>query len=186
MIQELSDRPGQATATEIDALREERLMQLGPVIGRTYRYGIRPRIERQLAILRRRGLWPKLPQSMRGVPPQIEFVSMLTLAQRAGSVSSIERTFAFAQAIQPEFPESKDVLDPDEAVREAAALRGTPSRIVRAPADVRKIRAARMQAQQQVQAQQTAQAAVQGAQQLSQTSLSSDNALGAMVRGGQQ
>lgn len=185
MIQELTDRAtgNNVTATQIDALREERLMQLGPVIGRVYRYGIRPRIKRQLAIMRRRGLFPKIPQSLRGVPAQIEFVSMLTLAQRAGAVSSIERTFSFGQAIYAEFPESKDVYDPDEAVREVASLRGAPSKITRAANDVKKIRAARQAAMQQAQAGQTAQAAVQGAQTLSQTSLSQDNALGAIVRG---
>ena len=187
MIQELSERStgNDVTATQIDAMREERLMQLGPVIGRVYRYGIRPRINRQLSIMRRRGLWPKIPQSLRGVPLQVEFISMLTLAQRAGAVSSIERTFSFGQAIYAEFPESKDVLDPDEAVREVASLRGAPSRIVRAAGDVRKIRMARQQAQQAAQAGQTAAAAVQGAQTLSQTSLSRDNALGAILQGGQ-
>lgn len=187
MIQELSDRAtGNAvTATQIDALREERLMQLGPVIGRVYRYGIRPRIKRQLAIMRRRGLWPKIPQSLRGVPEQIEFISMLTLAQRAGAVASIERTFSFAETIFAEFPESKDKLDPDEAIDEVASLRGAPSRIVRAANDVKKIRQARLLAQQQAQAGQTAAAAVQGAQTLSNTSLSRDNALGAMLAGRQ-
>jgi hypothetical protein len=185
MIQELSERStgNDVTATQIDAMREERLMQLGPVIGRVYRYGIRPRINRQLAIMRRRGLWPQIPQSLKGIPLQIEFISMLTLAQRAGAVGSIERTFSFAQAIYAEFPESKDSLDPDEAVREVASLRGAPSRITRAAIDVKKIRAARLKAQQTAQAGATAAAAVQGAQTLSQTSLSKDNALGAMVGG---
>ena len=41
---------------------------------------------------------------MRGVPLQVEFISMLTLAQRAGAVGSIERTFSFGQAIYAEFP----------------------------------------------------------------------------------
>jgi hypothetical protein len=187
MIQELSERQtgNDVTATQIDALREERLMQLGPVIGRVYRYGIRPRINRQLAIMRRRGLWPRIPQSLRAVPLQVEFISMLTLAQRAGAVGSIERTFSFGQAIYAEFPESKDVLDPDEAMREVASLRGAPSRIVRAATDVKKIRAARLKAQQTAQAGQTALAAVQGAKTLGDTSMSRDNALGAMVQGQQ-
>lgn len=188
MIQQLSERPGEKTATEIDALREERLMQLGPVIGRVYRYGIRPRIKRQLAILRRRGIWPKIPDSLRpilvGGQVQIEFISMLTLAQRAGSVSSIERTFAFAQSIQPEFPESGDVLDADEAVREAASLRGASARIVRAPRDVVKLRAARKQQMDAAQQGQTALAAIGGAKALGETSMSNDNALGALVKGG--
>lgn len=182
MIQEISERPGQKTATEIDALREERLMQLGPVIGRTYRYGIRPRIKRQLAIMRRRGLWPRIPQSLRTVPIQIDFVSMLTLAQRAGSVATIERTFSFAQSIYAEFPESQDVLDADEAIREIAQLQGSSTKIVRGEADVKKLRAARKQQMAAAQAGQTAMAAIGGAKALSETSMSQDNALGAMMR----
>ena len=188
MIEQLQENVKRdVTATEIDALREERLMQLGPVIGRVYRYGIKPRIKRQLGIMHRRGLWPQVPQSLKGVPLQIDFISMLTLAQRAGSVSSIERTFAFLQSIEavPQFQQAADVLDADEAVREVASLRGTASRIVRSANGVRLMRNQRQQQQAAATAAQTALAATQGAKNLGSASVQNTSALGAMVNGPQ-
>ena len=46
---------GQVTATEVDAIKEEQLMQLGPVIGRVYGT-LRTRVRRDLRIMARRGL----------------------------------------------------------------------------------------------------------------------------------
>lgn len=181
MIQEISQSRRDITATEIDALREERLMQLGPVIGRIYKEGIRPRIHRQLAIMDRRGLLPPKPRSLQGVPVQIEFISMLTMAQRASSTASIQQAIALVGNMVPFYPESKDVLDPDEVVREFADLRGTPARIIRAPQDVKKLRAAAAQAQQAAAMGQGAMAAVAGAKQLSDTPLGNGSALDAVV-----
>lgn len=157
------------SATEIDALRQELLMQLGPMIGRVYKYGIRPRFARQLSIMERRGLLPPRPPSVRGMPLKLEFISMLTLAQRASATGAIERTFGFTGNIAGAYPQAKDVLDPDEAIREYADLRGMPSRIVRAPQVVQAMRDAQAKQAQAAAATQAAMAAVQGAQVLSKT-----------------
>jgi hypothetical protein len=184
LIEEVSlNTKRDVSATEIDALREERLMQLGPVIGRVYRYGIRPRIKRQLAIMYRRGLWPKVPQSLQRVPLQIDFISMLTRARRSSSIVSITRVFQFQQSISAEFAASQDVLDADEAVREVQNLGGASSKIIRAPAEVRKLRAQRQQQMAAQQQAQVAMAAVQGAKTLSDTNLGSNNALRAALTG---
>ena len=184
MIEEVSlNTKRDVSATEVDALKEERLMQMGPVIGRVYRYGLRPRIERQLAILKRRGAWPKIPPSLQNVPLQIDFVSMLTQARRAGSVSSIERTFGFAANIAGLYPNAKDNLDQDEAVREVASFRSAPSKIVRAPAQVRQLRQQQQQAAQIAAQAQAAQAAVAGAKTMSETDLGGNSALSALTGG---
>jgi hypothetical protein len=169
------------SATEIDAVREELLRQLGGVIYRVYRYGLQPRIKRQLAILHRRGMWPKLPPSLYGIPLQVSFESELTRARRAGSVSSIERTYAFAQSIAAEFPDSKYVLDADESVREVAKLRGASSRIIRSASQVRLLKQQAQAAAQLAAQAQVGQAAVQGANTLSKTGLGGNTALSALL-----
>jgi hypothetical protein len=185
MIEQLQENVKRdVTATEIDALREERLMQLGPVIGRVYRYGLKPRIQRQLAIMHRRGLWPKVPPSLHGVPLHVDFISMLTLAQRAGSVNSIQRTFAFAQSLQPVFPEAMDTLDPDEAIRETSNLLGASSRIIRGQRQVAQLRQQRQNQQQEMAAAQAAMAATQGAKNLGQAAMTNQSALGAIAGAG--
>lgn len=181
MIEELGQRRSDITATEIDALREERLMQLGPVIGRIYKEGLRPRIRRQLGIMARRGMLPRKPPSLAKVPTKIDFVSMLTLAQRATSVGRIKGVFAFAQEIQPVFPDAPMALDAVEAVREYADLTSLPSRITRSPQEIQKMKdqSARQAAAQNAAG--LAAAGVQGAQTLSKTPLGGGTALSALM-----
>jgi len=176
---------GNVTATEIDALKAEQLMQLGPVIGRVYE-AIRGRIRRQLAIMHRAGWIKPVPESLRRTPLKIDFISMLTMAQRAAATAAITRAWAFAENVNPLAPTAHLNLDPDESVREMATLLGVPARIVRAPAMVKKLQAQMAQQAQQAQAAQLAMAGVGAAKGLSETQIAPNNALGALVGGGQQ
>ena len=170
------------TATEIDARREEKLVLLGPVVERLQNEGLSPRIRRHVAIMDRRGLLPPVPPSLRGVPVQIEYVSMLAIAQRAAATAGIERTVGFAGSLaagqqgRPGMaPEVLDNFDFDETIRYYGELMGTPPRIFADPRKVAQVRAMRAQQQQGMQAAQLAQAGVQGAQVLSQTPVGAGN-----------
>lgn len=176
---------GVVTATEIDALRAEQLMQLGPVIGRVLNEGIRPRIRRQLGIMQRAGIIRPMPDSVRQAGLKIEFVSMLTMAQRAAATAAIQRAWAFAQSIQPVAPTAPLNLDPNESVREMATLLGVPSRLIPAPAQVKQDIEKMQQREQLAQAAQTAMAGVQGAEALGKANIGPGTALGAMVGNGE-
>lgn len=171
---------GQVTATEIDALKAEQLMQLGPVIGRVLG-SIRQRIQRQLRIMARYGLIPRKPQSLARVPLKIEFISMLTQAQRAASTAAIERAFAFTQSIAPVYPAARYNLDANEAVREYSELHGVPARIIRAPAAVKQLQEAEEKEKAAAQLGQVAAAGVEGAKALGNANITSNTALGALV-----
>jgi hypothetical protein len=175
---------GEVTATEIDALKAEQLVQLGPVIGRVLG-AIRQRITRQLAIMERRGLIPPKPESIRRLGTKIEFISMLTMAQRATATVAIQRAFAFAQSIQPVYPKAVFNLDENEATREMADLLGVPARIIRAPRLVEQMSQNYDKQQQAAQAAQFATAGVQGAQALGRANVTPDTALGRIVGPGQ-
>lgn len=181
MMESLRDKTkGQVTATEIDALKEESLMRLGPVINRVYG-SLRLRVKRHLSIMARAGLIPKKPPSLQGVPTKIDFVSMLTAAQNATSTAAIARSVQFAGTVSAVYPESRFVIDPEEAIREFNKGIGAPSRILRAPNEVKKLAQAEAQ---QTKAAQALQATTQGAQAagvLSKTSLAPGNALSALV-----
>ena len=174
---------GAVTATEIDALKAEQLMQLGPVIGRVLNEGIRPRIRRQLAIMQRLGWLRPMPMSLRQAGVRIEFISMLTMAQRAAATAAIQRAWAFAEQVAPVEPHAVLVMDGVESTREMAELLGVPARLVRAPQDVKKLIQQAQQAQQAAAMAQTAMAGVSAAQGLSKADLSPNNALGALVQG---
>ena len=172
------------TATEIDARREERLIQLGPVIERFENECLSPAITRVFNILNRRGYIPDPPENISGMPMQIEFVSMLAEAQKAVATASLDRVFQVTGNLAAVKPDVLDVVDFDAALDEYATLLGASPRVIRSPDELVAYRQRQQQAQQQQQALEAAPAAVQGAKVLSQTELGGgQNALAAMLGG---
>lgn len=170
------------TATEIDARKEEKLIQLGPVIERFENEVLDPLISRTFAICARRGLFPPAPAEIQGREIQVQYISMLAEAQRAASTSAIERLAAFVGSLAGAQPQILDNIDTDEMVEEYADLLGVSPKIIRASKEVIAIRQARQQAQQQAAALQTGQAMASGAQTLSQTDVGGgQNALQKMI-----
>jgi hypothetical protein len=176
------------TATEIDARREEKLIQLGPVLERFENEVLDPAINRCFQIMLRAGMLPPIPKELRGKHIQPEYVSMLAQAQRSAMTAGMERLAAFAGNVSAVNPGVLDNIDFDEMIDEYADLLGVPAKIIVPYAKVLQIRAQRAKQQQAAAAMQTSMAAVQGAQTLSQTDVGGGiNALQAMLgNGGQQ
>lgn len=173
----------QITATEIDAIKEERLLPLGPVFGRVYGT-MRHRVRRHLAIMQRRGLIPPKPPSLRGVPTKIDFVSMLTAAQRATSTAAIARTVQFVGASSGAFPTMRFLVDDQESGRAFAEGIGAPARMLNSPQKVKKLIQAAAQQDAQAKAMAQTQQGAAAAADLSKTQLAPGNALSALVGGG--
>lgn len=180
------------TATEIDARREEKLIQLGPVLERFQNESLKPDIDRTFAIMARAsmGAWsqgqdgvlPMPPPEVRGMDLEVSYVSMLAEAQSAASTTAIERLAAFVGNLNAVDPNAIDNIDIDQAIDEYAEALGVPSKVMRATVDVAAIRQKKAQAQQQQAAVQNSTAAVQGAQTLSQTNVGGgQNALQMML-----
>lgn len=170
------------TATEIDARREEKLIQLGPVIERFENEVLDPIIDRIFTIMARRGLLPPAPQEIQGAPLNIQYVSMLAEAQRAASTAAIERLLALVGNLAGLDPDALDNVDVDEAIDYYADALGVPPNIIRSTAQVIDIRQAKAQKQQQAEAAQASMAAAQGANVLSKTDVGGgQNALQMMM-----
>ncbi len=181
MMESLRDKTkGQVTATEIDALKEESLMRLSPVINRVYG-SLRIRVRRHLAIMARRGLIPPKPPSLQGVPLKIDFVSMLTAAQKATQTAAIARAFQFAGSLEGVWPEARFSLDPTIGISEFSEGVGAPNKIVRSPNEIKKLMQADAQQKQAAQAMEMTQVGAQAASSLSKTALGPGNALSALV-----
>jgi hypothetical protein len=173
------------TATEIDARREEKLIQLGPVIERFENEVLDPIIDRVFTIMARRGLLPPAPASIQGAPLNIQYVSMLAEAQRAASTASIERLLALVGNLAGVDPDAIDNVDVDEAIEYYADALSVPPNIIRSTAQIIDIRKAKAQQQQQMQAAAAAQQAAQSAQVLSKTDVGGgQNALALMMGSG--
>jgi hypothetical protein len=174
------------TATEIDARREEKLVQLGPVIERFENEFLSPAITRVFNIMQRGNLLPPAPPEISGKPIEIEYVSMLAEAQKAVATSAIERVMQITGNFAAVDPHIVDKLDTDEALDQYATLLGTNPKIIRSAEAVKAIRDAKAKAEQQQQAAEMTPAAVQGAKVLSQTEVGGgQNALAAAMGQGQ-
>src|SRR6516162_4300578 len=172
------------TATEIDARREEKMVLLGPVLERIIGEGLSKAIDRVWGIMERGRLLPPAPQELGTQPAhiQVDYISMLALAQRGLATAGIEKLWGFAGNLAAARPGVLDNLDEDETIDEYADALGVSPKLLR---DRRIVAQMRQQQQQQAQAQQAMQAgtaAVQGAQTLSQTDVGGgQNALQLML-----
>lgn len=177
------------TATDIDARKEEKLIQLGPVLERFENEALTPAITRIFNIMLRLNLFPKPPRQIQGMPIQIQYSSVMADAQRAVETTGIERLFAFAGNLAAAIPQIMDTLDPDEAIDEYGAALGVSPKIIRTPEAVANIRQMRNQQQEENAQMQQGLAMAEGAKTLSQVDVGGgQNAIQAMVgtQGGAQ
>lgn len=140
------------TAYEVAQKMQEKLQVLGPVIEGLLTESLKPKLKRIYGIMARKGMIPPMPDSMRGMPIDVQFVSILALAQKAAATGGLERIIALIGNMVPVFPETKVLLNADNFVREMNNLLGNPQKILNSPDAVmqaRKIEAAAMQKAQQ-------------------------------------
>jgi len=173
------------TATEIDARRQEQLIQLGPVLERNETEGLAPDINRIFQIMARAGLFPPPPEVLldsRAI--KVEYSSMLAEAQQAAQLAPLERLWAFTGNIAAALPEALDNLDPDASVQQYADLSRVSPKVLRDPRKVEQIRAQRAQQQQGMDAMGMGSLAAQNAKVLSETQVGGGaNALEVMLGG---
>ena len=163
----------QRTATEINARREEQLIQLGPVLERNENEGLGPDIARIFRIMDDRGMLSPAPPAIAAVGAiKIEYVSMLAEAQRSAATNAIEQLWRFAGGMAAMAPDILDNLNADKSLAEYADFLRVSPKLLNSPDTVAQQRAQRSQAQAQAQQQaqqgQAMQAMMQGGQQLAQ------------------
>ncbi len=149
------------TATEVQAKLQEKMLVLSPAIENLLSESLKPKLHRIFSILNRRGMLPPVPDSMKGIPLDLEFTSIMAVAQRSSSTGGLERLAQLVGNMVAVYPEIKDVLDPELFIREFSELLANPQKVLRSPQDVQQIREA---ATKQAQAQKAMEVAQHGAQ----------------------
>jgi hypothetical protein len=156
---------------------EEKLTQLGPVVDRVNIEKLEGDIDRAYTILKNLGALPPIPEEMHGQNLQIEFISILSLAQKAAANTAIERAARFVGFLAAQFPDAALKFDAEQAVDEYTAGLGTSPRIIRSDELVAQMK---KQMQQEQQTQRVAQLApamrdgAQAAELLSRTQVNPD------------
>lgn len=178
-----SDRR-QITAEEIRAKQEEKLLMLGPVLERLDKELLDPLIERTFAICLRRGLLPRPPEELQGMELRIQYLSILSQAQRMLGISSVDRLLGVTGNMAAIYPGVTDKINADQAIDVYADMLGTPPDLVRSDEEVAAMRQAKAQMMQQQQAMQAMQANAQSAKLLSETDTRGENALTDLLRAG--
>ena len=139
------------TATEINIRKSEALQVLGPVVESLINESLKPKLARVFGIMKRRGLIPPPPDSLKGMPLDISFISELAVAQKASSLSGMEQVAGLIGNLSAVFPQAKDLLNVDVYVNEYAKLLATPNNIINSADVVQKTRAAAAKMAQQQQ-----------------------------------
>ena len=142
---------------EIAERKEEKLLQLGPVLERIYGEMLRPIIRNLHWHMMDRQVLPDPPKELRDTGYKVEFISVLAQAQKAVATGAVERLFAFAGNLSAAKPDVLDKLDADQAIDEYADMVGVVPAIVVPDEKVKEARDAR--AQKQAQMEQAAMAA---------------------------
>lgn len=184
LFQMISQLETVRTATEIDARREEKLVQLGPVLERFENEALDPAIKRIYAIMERKNLLPDPPESLQGVQLEVQYVSILAAAQTAVGVASTERFLQLVGNMSAIWKEATLIPNVEELLRDYARDIGVKAKGLNSREDV----AAQDQAQQQADAAQqmaaAAPPAAQAAKLLSETDVGGGaNALQQIIGG---
>jgi hypothetical protein len=185
LFQMISQLDTVRSATEIDARREEKLVLLGPVLERFENEALDPAINRVYAIMQRSGLLPEPPEEIADADIEIQYVSILSVAQRAVAAIPTERFVQFVGNLAPVAQGVVDIVNWDELVRTYGRDLGIPAKTLNDPDTTRGIaekRAADIEAEKALAA---GGVAVDAAQQLSATDVGGGaNALQMLMGGG--
>ena len=108
------------SATEIDARREEKLVHLGPVLERFENEGLDPALKRIFALAQRNGALPEPPEELANETIDVQYVSVLSDAQRAVGTVPIERFLEFSGQASAIWPEATRIPNVEELMRDYA------------------------------------------------------------------
>lgn len=143
------------TATEVAERVAEKMVMLGPTLGRMQFELLKPIIDRTFGIMLRKGMLLTPPEILEGRDLIVEYISPLALAQKRVEVTGIAEWLAIVSNIAGAIPEVIDKVNGDRAVDISADVLGISPSLVKDDETVAKIREQRAQAQQQAQIAQT-------------------------------
>lgn len=177
------DNP-QMTAREVAERHEEKLLMLGPVLERIHMELLDPVIDRAFVIAWDAGLIPQPPQELEGQPTQVEYVSILSQAQKAVGVNRIEQSVGFLGSMAQMYPEARHLLDPVKTFKEYNTMIGAPAVIMRSEKDYNNAVQAEQQAAQLAQGAEVGNLVAQGAKTTSEIDMANVQELLAGTAGG--
>ena len=163
------------TATEVREWSAEKLLMLGPVTELVESETLDPIVERTYALADRFGLIPPPPPELTpGAALKIDYIGMLSQAQKLSGSAAIERFIQFALILAEASPGSWDKVDSDVLIDEIADVSGVSKRFMRDDKEVKALLDAREQQMQQMQQMEMLQKGADAAQKIANTEQQSE------------
>ena len=134
------------TAREVEERHEEKLVQLGPVLERTNDELLDPLIDRVFALMQAAGAIPEPPEEIGGQDLKVEYISILSQAQKLVGIAGQERFLQSTLMLAEAFPEVRHKVNIFQAVDEAGAMLGVNPNIIRTDEEAQERMAAEQQA----------------------------------------
>jgi len=148
----LAQKPqNQMTATEVLERVEEKLVLLGPTMGRLQAEFYNPMLETVFGAMWEAGMIPPVPQELAGAGLQVEYISKLALAMRKFETDAMMKLVQFTSPMIQIDPSVVDNFNLDAAARGGAERFGLPTEWMNPMAKVRQIREQRAAAQAEAQ-----------------------------------
>lgn len=133
-------RNDRATAFEIQAGAQERLIVLGPVLEQLNQDDLDPTIDILFDIMNRQGLLPEAPEELQGERLKIEYISVMAQAQKSTDLGSIERFTNFVVSLAAVDSTVLHKVDFDQAVDEYGDAIGISPKVIRSDDEVADLR----------------------------------------------
>lgn len=169
------------TATEIAERHAEKMTVLGPVLERLNDELFDPLIGRTYRIMERAGIIPPAPAEIQDKSLNVEYVSILALAQKMSGLANLEKLGSFAISFAQLYPGVVHKFNALKAIDHYGDMIGAPPDVLNDDAEVAAAQAQDAKAQQAQQAMAAMQQGAKTAQALGTTPVTPDNALGAMI-----
>ena len=176
----LADRKNM-TATEVQERVAEKMVMLGPVIGRLQSEMLDPIITRTFGILLRNNVLLQPPPALEGKELVVEYVSPLALAQRREAVTSVSSLLQLVAGMAQYIPEVIDKIDGDKVIDESAEIFGVSPEIIRDGKQVGEIRQQRAELQREQQQAALIQAGIEADKTLSESNKNNAEAAAAQA-----
>lgn len=182
----ISQQDNRMTATEVAVRNEEKMLILGPVVERLNNELLDPLVETVFERLLTANRLPVPPEELQGHNLTIEYVSMLSQAQKAVSTNSIDRFIGSLGQVALLRPDVLDNLDPDYWADAYSDKLGIDAQLILPGQQVALIRQQKAEAAQKEQQQAALQQASQSLKNIGQISTQPGTAAGdalAMMKG---
>lgn len=169
LFKAISEMEGVQPRNELELIqrKEEQLLLLGPVLEHLYDTFLDPCVDRVFNMIERSDPdAPPPPPELEGEELNVEYISILSQAQRAVATKAIERAGLYIGSLAEASGDISvwDKFDKDEAIDEYTRLVGVPPRLIRGDRAVKQIRDQRAEQQRQEQTLMQGQAASEIAQ----------------------